>query len=74
MWLKPCGLSLFTFSEKTNMWRQFFRDINGEILIWNSTEFSGDSIIDFIKECEEGFKSLFLNSNFELSSTYEDLL
>jgi hypothetical protein len=45
-WAKPVGFHLFTFSEEFGVWRNWFKDAEGRISVWEShaktPEFDGE--------------------------------
>ena len=50
-WCKPVAFQLFVFEEKTNTWTNWFKNIQDELVIWESKRLEADR--DPLRELKE---------------------
>lgn len=71
-WAKPVGYHLFTYSEKLQVWDNWFRKLDGNVACWDSKELLLDdpNFLTTLKEFEAYTRinvAASAQSNFELS-------
>jgi len=73
-WAKPIGYQLLLVSTETFKWKNYFKDIKGEIILWESKKLT--PAYDWLRQLKdfEAYTRLNINLSSEFELTPEEII